>query len=137
MGGAKNGHPSMKTTSAVIPVLVILLLFFISLGIALHDRKAAKQRIQHEQITTTTGTVLHAECTFDPATKIVQCDSLVVQYRDPSDTLQTRTFVLRAHMNSLAGVPQIGSRVVVSWPNAYPENVQVMRLDDHPIIAAS
>lgn len=125
-----------STTSPLWIGLGLVFFFIMCLIGSAYQRQQKKTQFAKQNIVVVRGTVLYAQCEFSPTTKLVTCDSLIVQYPDERGDPQTRTFVVQAHKDSLDAVPQIGSPVLVSWPREYPDEVKVLRLDGTDVFVA-
>lgn len=85
------------------------------------------------QITIVKGTVLNADCSFDPQTGVIECGDLIVVYPSSDivgpDTYDiTKSFRYAGTLLSMDKVPQVGTTVLVSWNKNHPETAYLMSI---------
>ena len=89
-------------------------------------REEAREKYMREQIVTAKGTVLNADCSFDPKSGKVSCTELVVIYPNGFGVDETRTFAFEGTITTTKNIPNIGSTVLVGWNKKTPDNAYVM-----------
>lgn len=108
---------------------LLLMLIVYCLVRSRQKREEAYEEYKKRQIVVVRGTVLNADCSFDPRSGIVTCNELLVTYPGPDGETANRAFHFEGHLESMDAVPQIGSSVLVSWNRKTPQNAYVMRIE--------
>lgn len=94
-----------------------------------HQREQAYEAYKRDRVIVKTGTVLQADCSFDPTTNTVACQDLIVTYQGENGEDATRTFTFGGDASQLDAIPQIGSRVLVAWTKGAESLAYVASLD--------
>lgn len=113
---------------AWIFVLIICLVLYCFICSA-QNRTLAAEEYKQKNIVIVRGTVLHADCTFDPTTQAIHCSNLAVTYADKHGNDVTRTFSYEGTAENIQKVPQIGMSVLVSYTRTDPETAYVMAIE--------
>lgn len=112
-------------------------IFFTAVCLALYcfvctaqQRALAADEYKRQNIVVVKGTVMHADCTFDPATQTIECTQLIVMYPGVDGNNVTKTFEYAATAPNIQKVPQIGMTVLVSYTRTAPDTTAyVMSLE--------
>ena len=120
-----NEHQRFWTWIGLLFVVMVLYCFYCNS----QHRDLAKEAFKRKNIVLVKGTVMHADCNFDPTSGKVECRELVVMYPNENNTLtNTKSFQYESTIQKIDKVPQIGMTVLVSWNRKEPENAYVMAI---------
>lgn len=110
---------------------VVVVLLVIAAVILIRKRKEDQQeKALRDRYIIVDGTVLAAGCPLDPTGNSMKCGELVVRYNDTDDQLHIRSFNQPILNSQLTVVPQIGSRVLVSYDREDPEQAIVAPVEE-------